>query len=149
MKRSGFTLIELIFVIVIIGVLSAVAIPKFANLKQNAEASNTVKVASDAFSSIPSAYVNIVDLEETKTSANVTLSDLVTISGKGWVIGGSGAGNGQTAIFTDSAVVATLTLNAADRNVTLVINCDGFTDSKTTAKCNVIANDDQLDTLTY
>jgi len=35
-KQHGFTLIELIMVIVILGVLSAFAIPKFANLSKEA-----------------------------------------------------------------------------------------------------------------
>ena len=38
MKRAGFTMIELIFVIVILGILSAVALPKFIGVAEQANA---------------------------------------------------------------------------------------------------------------
>lgn len=54
--HSAFSLIELIFVIVIIGVLSAVAVPKFANLSDNAKISSELATASSVQSALDATH---------------------------------------------------------------------------------------------
>lgn len=130
MKRNAFTLVELIFVIVIIGVLSAVAIPKFKSLKQNAEVKALIKTTTDAAASAVSAAVNQSDLEE---NATVTLGDLVTVQGKGWTY--IDDTNGSYEYNTTVGNVATIQLNKAARTVNYTIDCNNFVDTVSKNKC--------------
>lgn len=54
--RTAFTLVELIFVIVIIGILSAVAIPKFAHLSDNAKIASELATASSVQSALDAIH---------------------------------------------------------------------------------------------
>ncbi|WP_148300719.1 prepilin-type N-terminal cleavage/methylation domain-containing protein [Shewanella marina] len=54
-KNKGFTLIELVVVIIILGIIAVVAIPKFINLQQDAH-EKTIKAVFGAFKSSVNLY---------------------------------------------------------------------------------------------
>ena len=152
--KKAFTLIELIFVIVIIGLLAAVAVPKFLNLKQNAEANSVVKTTVDAVQQATEAAVNRLDLEN-KTDVNLT--DIVTLKGKGWTCTDDSNGTTDICKYVDPAetnaskYVVEINFSTNPREVNYSIDCTKFKDSTTQTKCNSLlgGNDTTFVNLTY
>jgi len=147
MKRA-FTLIELIFVIVIIGLLAAIAVPKFLNLKQNAQASSVVKTTIDAAQQAVETAINYRDLGNKTFGKDYNLSTLIELKGKNW----DWVNNNSVEYNASNGVVSEINLSSNEVNYS--INCNGFSDPKTVEKCakligNTDTNSTGVVTLTY
>lgn len=75
-NQKGFTLIEIIAVLILLGILAAVAVPKFVNLTSDAEA----KAVQGALGAAAS-NVGIVNSKMLLADSGVTLAELVGNTG--------------------------------------------------------------------
>ena len=105
MNRKCFTLIELLIVVVIIGILAAIAIPKFANTKQKAilasmktDLKNLV-TAQEAYFSDNNAYAGAAgpaQITGTTVAFQPTQGNVLVLS--------NASGTGFTGVMTNPAV---------------------------------------------
>jgi len=88
-SRSAFTLIELLIVVVIIGILAAIAIPKFQNTKGKANAASlktdlrNLSTAEEAYFFEHSGYTGSLTNLQLNQSPGVTLT-IVDATSSGW-----------------------------------------------------------------
>jgi len=81
MKKSGFTMIELIFVIVILGILSAIAIPKLSATRDDATVSKMSENMNTLISDLAAYYTSQGFLDKWNDATNVlTNTDSTTVT---------------------------------------------------------------------
>ena len=71
---------ELVFVMVVIGILAAIALPKFRALKDNATVSNLIANYTNVLQNAPTAYLNETELNGL-SAADVNITNLIKIPG--------------------------------------------------------------------
>ena len=116
--KKGFTMIELIFVIVILGILASVAVPRLASTREDAEISATVANLRTLVSDASSYYVANGTFKPKGKDANwrdITNVPLRLKDSKNLVQGDTNTG---TAVYLSASGKNCLEINVKDRSTT-------------------------------
>ena len=129
-KQQGFTLIELMIVVAIIGILAAIALPAYQDYTKRAKVSEGLSLAAGAKTSVVEYFASVGSFPSTNSSAGLpTNTDI--------------SGNSVTSVTISGAGIITVIFDAAVYTGgagTIVLTPNDNTGSVTWACTNTMTN---------
>ena len=128
-KQQGFTLIELMIVVAIIGILAAIAIPAYQDYTIRAQVSEGINLSAGAKAAVTEYFQDVGDLPADNAEAGVAVStDIVGNYVQSVAVGGAAGDGVITVTFSTGA-------NPEIRNETITLVPDTSNRGSVTWEC--------------
>lgn len=110
--QKGFTLIELMIVVAIIGILAAVALPAYQDYTVRSRITEGMSLAADAKAAVNTSATTAIDLEVAATTFNAAFTQTKYVSDLEILAGRAEANQGEIVVTFNNANVGRIPANA-------------------------------------